>query len=276
MTPGRHHTGEPDRRRVRDEVREEDDDLAPPADAVVQRLADTTVLLVASDFDGVIAPIVDDPERSAPIPGSIDALAHLATRPDTIVAIVSGRERRQLETLVPGPDRFILVGSHGAEIGGVEPDETSRGLLVELTARLDELAADVDGFFVEPKALSVAAHFRRIADQADRERVADAVDRLRHDWPVKVVAGKEVVEFTVATATKGDAIRALGRRHGATATVYLGDDVTDEDAFAVLGGGDVGIKVGPGPTAATHRLDAPPSVTEFLRHLARVRPNGTG
>ena len=90
-------------------------------------------------------------------------------------------------------------------------------------------------------------------------------------WPGKVVTGKEVVEFTISSADKGDAIRALAQRTRAANTLYLGDDVTDEDAFAALGPDDLGIKVGPGPTVAGHRLDAPPSVGHFLHHLAERR-----
>lgn len=240
-------------------------------DEALERVAATDRLLIASDFDGVLAPIVDDPQRSAPIPAAVDALARLTRTIDTSVAIVSGRERRQLQSLVPGADRFTLVGSHGAEIDDVEPDADDRRLLEDLIGRLQTLADRCRGFHVEVKALSVAAHFRRVETDRDRERAVETVDELRRTWPAKVVQGKEVVEFTIATATKGDAVRLLGQRTGATATVYLGDDVTDEDAFVALGPTDVGIKVGPGPTAAGFRVDAPPSVATLLARLADLR-----
>lgn len=243
----------------------------PIDEAVLVRAANAERLLVASDFDGVLAPLVDDPTASAPIPESIEALAHLTGAADTTVAIVSGRERRQLDALVPGAGRFHLVGSHGAEIDDTEPDAEDRRRLGELVDQLHELEAGCPGFHVEVKALSVAAHFRRVETERDRDRAVAAVDALRNGWTSKVVQGKEVVEFTIATATKGDAIRVLGQRARATATVYLGDDVTDEDAFAVLGAGDFGIKVGPGPTAAGYRVDAPPAVAILLARLAELR-----
>ncbi len=239
-------------------------------EATLTNLASTPRLLVASDFDGVLSPIVDDPMRSFPIPASIEALARLAERPDTDVAIVSGRERSRLQLLVPEPERFTLVGSHGAELDGIDVDEGDRRRLERLTGDLRALGERFDGFFVEAKALSVAAHFRRIATGRRDEAIA-AVDRLIERWPAKVVTGKEVVEFTIGTADKGDAVVALRDRTAATVTVYLGDDVTDEDAFAALDPGDVGIKIGPGPTAATHRLDAPAAVTTFLSALAERR-----
>jgi trehalose-phosphatase len=244
-------------------------------DALIGRLATSPSLLVASDFDGVLAPIVDDPDRSAPIAASIEALARLQDAPDTAVAIVSGRERRQLLRLVPDPARFILVGSHGAEPDGPEwegagPDHQSAQRLARLVDELRALADELPGFFVEVKSLSVAAHFRRV-DEAVRAVAIDAVGRLRQAWPATVVTGKEVVEFSVGTANKGDAIRALADQARATASVYLGDDVTDEDAFRVLGPDDAGIKIGPGPTAATHRLADPHDAADFLQRLADHR-----
>ena len=244
----------------------------PTADdgALLDHLALVRPLLVASDFDGVLAPIVDDPASSAPLPASIEALARLQAMARTSVAIVSGRERRQLLAMVPGAERFTLVGSHGAEIDETEPDPGSRRLLAELSSELGVLAEHYPGFFVEVKALSVAAHFRRVDEEA-RTGAVEAVGRLRQRWPAKVVSGKQVVEFTVASATKGDAVTVLRDRIGAAATVYLGDDVTDEDVFAVLDRSDVGIKVGPGPTGANRRLDDPEAVTRFLQRLADRR-----
>lgn len=245
-------------------------------DAVISRLATCQRLLVASDFDGVLAPIIDDPRRSAPLPTSLAALARLAAIEGTDVAIVSGRERRQLRALVPEPDRFTLVGSHGAEIDDVDPDPADLDLLARLVDELDRLAREIPGFFVESKTLSVAAHFRRIDDEQRRREATERVERLRRRWSAKVVSGKEVVEFTIATATKGDAVLVLAERGDRPTVVYLGDDLTDEDAFAVLGPGDVGIKVGPGPTSASHRVDTPDDVARFLGRLADLRTGPAG
>jgi trehalose-phosphatase len=86
---------------------------------------------------------------------------------------------------------------------------------------------------------------------------------------VHVKLGKDVVELAVLQADKGTALQELRERTGAVAVLYAGDDVTDEDAFAVLdpARGDVGVKVGSGATAAAHRVGSPEDVTAVLERL---------
>jgi trehalose-phosphatase len=242
--------------------------------ATIAGLATTDRLLVASDFDGVLSPIVADPAAAAPLPAAVDALAALVATPDTWVAVVSGRDRAQLERLVPGADRFVLVGSHGAEISGLgnggPPPVHHVAPLDETVDVLHGLAARHPGLHVEVKALSVAAHLRRVPPQHRAEAEA-AVIAVAETWPGRVIEGKEVVELAVAGDNKGDAVADLRDRTGATATVYLGDDVTDEDVFVTLDQPDVGIKVGPGDTAASHRVDDPEAVASLLTALAAQR-----
>mgnify|MGYP002651198913 CR=1 FL=1 len=94
---------------------------------------------------------------------------------------------------------------------------------------------------------------------------AAATEGVRH------LAGKGVHELSVLQADKGTALRALATELDADAVVYLGDDVTDEHAFAVLGEGDLGIKVGAGETAASARVDDATAVPEILATLASLR-----
>lgn len=88
---------------------------------------------------------------------------------------------------------------------------------------------------------------------------------------VEVMHGKDVVEFLVAKATKGAALMALVEATGADAVLFLGDDVTDETVFARLRPTDIGIKVGPGDTAAAYRVDDPPAAAAVLALLASLR-----
>jgi trehalose 6-phosphate phosphatase len=236
----------------------------------IERLAETRRLLVASDFDGVLAPIVDDPEGVVPIARAFDALTDLAALPETHVAVVSGRERAWLARRVPNSNLFALAGSHGAELDERDSADVASGALDKLGRALDDIAAEFPGFHLERKPMSVAAHLRRV-DPADKPAAAAATDALVGPWRGKVIRGKEIVEFTLARATKGDAITTLRSRVGASAVFYAGDDVTDEDVFAVLDEVDVGVKVGPGDTRAQYRVSGPDDVVEVLEALARER-----
>src|SRR6185503_19105205 len=83
--------------------------------------------------------------------------------------------------------------------------------------------------------------------------------------------GKKVVELSVVPTNKGDALEKLRGRVGASAVMFLGDDITDEDAFATLAGPDVGIKVGPGPTRAQYRVADSNEVSRVLARLCELR-----
>lgn len=86
--------------------------------------------------------------------------------------------------------------------------------------------------------------------------------------------GKAVLEFAVIDTDKGEALDILRAEHRADAVVFFGDDVTDEKAFRRLTDGDIGVKVGPGETAAAYRVDAPEDVAAALVYLLSVRAEG--
>ena len=108
--------------------------------------------------------------------------------------------------------------------------------------------------------------------EADHDLVAVAVDDLATAAArvegASAMHGSGVLELFVRHGDKGSAVQQLRREHRAVTVVFVGDDVTDEQGFAVLGPGDVGIKVGPAPTAAGRRLPDPQAVGEFLAALA--------
>lgn len=248
--------------------------LPQELDRALHGLAATPVLLVASDFDGVLAPIVADPAAARPLPAAVAALRTLAAAPSTTVALVSGRALADLGRLSGLTGTASLVGSHGAETDGdspvLEPDAAA--LRERLVTALEALAAGRSGVLVEAKPASVTLHVRN-ADRATAAELTEAVLTGPARWPgVHVSPGKEVVELVVVRTSKGTALGALRARLGATAVLYAGDDVTDETAFAALGDGDVGVKVGPGETAAAHRVADPADLVTVLETLARRRP----
>lgn len=232
--------------------------------------AATPHLLVASDFDGTLAPIVSNPADARPLPTAAEALLALAGLPSTSVMLVSGRALSTLRELSSMPPPVDLVGSHGAEFSTGFAHHIDEELLNRIIAELTEIAATRPGVTVEPKLASVALHVRN-ASAADGADALEAARAAARTWDAEVTAGKAVLEFAVITTDKGEAIDIIRDRDAATAVVFFGDDVTDEKAFRRMRNGDVGVKVGPGDTLAGYRVDSPEDVVEALGYLLRRR-----
>lgn len=243
--------------------------------------ASVPTLLVASDYDGCMSPLVSRPEDAVPNPASVAAIEAAAALADTAAAVVSGRELAVLADLsgVTGP--VTLVGSHGSEFdtGFVhEITDAHRELLHRLIDELRSIAADHPGSRVETKPASTVLHVRNAAP-ADADTALEAARSGPARWPgVHVTEGKEVIELAVIETSKGHALDVLRDRIGADAVVYLGDDVTDEKAFAHLNPerGDVSIKVGAGDTIATHRIGDTDDVATVLEFIVARRRESTG
>jgi trehalose 6-phosphate phosphatase len=229
-------------------------------------LARRRPLLVASDYDGVLAPLVGDPSAAVPLPGVAPALERLAAHDGVVVALVSGRGVADLRTVsgFRGPYRWI--GSHGAEYDGPLTGQLAarRDALAE---RLAPLVAAVPGARLEVKPASVAVHVRQVTDRAAAAALLEQADAVA-DPSLTKKPGKEVLELAVTDADKGSALLRLRNDLGAAATVYLGDDRTDEDAFRVLSPGDLPVKVGEGETGARYRVADPAAVVVLLETLA--------
>jgi trehalose 6-phosphate phosphatase len=232
--------------------------------------AATPRLLVASDFDGTLAPIVNKPADARPLPGAADALIALAGQPSTTVALVSGRALSTLRELSSIPPPVHLVGSHGAEFDSGFSHDIDRELLERITAELTAIAANRPGVTVEPKPASVALHVRN-AGAADGRAALDAALAAAQAWDAELTEGKAVLEFAVISTDKGEAIDIIRDRDDATAVVFFGDDVTDEKAFRRMRDGDVGVKVGPGDTLARFRVESPEDVETALTYLLEQR-----
>jgi trehalose-phosphatase len=246
------------------------DALDPDLRKAIIRIARVPVLLVACDYDGTLAPIVDDPTKAAPLREAVAAVRALALLPQTAVAVISGRALHDLATLSRLPDEVRLVGSHGSEFdtGFVDAlDPQDQQLRTELADTLSALVRRRQGIRLEFKPASVAVHLRG-AEPEVKQVVLDALRTGPQTWPgVVVTHGKEVVELSVIATHKGMALDALRAEVSASAVVFLGDDVTDENGFAHLHGPDVGIKIGPGETRARYRVDGPYDAARVLALL---------
>lgn len=250
--------------------------------SALERFAGRGRVLVALDFDGVLAPLVDEPSAARPLPAAVEALQRLVATTD--VALVSGRDLDDLRACASPPEGVVLVGGHGTQSsldglgGGQRLDAQESALLQRLGAALDEIAAGHEGVHVERKPMSAVLHTRR-ASRADAEAATSAALAGPATWPgVHALRGKEVVELGAVQLGKGAGLLRLRERLSAqgepvAAVLFAGDDVTDENAFAALSpaDGDVTVKVGEGPTAAALRVADPAGVAAVLHALADLR-----
>jgi trehalose 6-phosphate phosphatase len=227
-------------------------------------------LLIASDFDGTLAPIVNNPADARPIPAAAAALVALSELPSTPVAVISGRALAVLQELSSMPPQVHLVGSHGAEFDTGFAHPVDEALLARITTALESIAAHRRGVSVETKLASVALHVRN-ADPADGDEALREARAAAESWNAQLTEGKAVLEFAVISTDKGEAVDILRDRYDASAVVFLGDDVTDEKAFRRLRDVDVGVKVGQGDSLAGYRVDSPDDVTSVLEYLLDLR-----
>lgn len=251
-------------------------DLTAALDALARAAVGGSPVLVALDFDGVLAPLQDDPGASRALPAAVTALAGLARTPSVRLALVSGRALEDLFDKAEVPDGTVLVGSHGAERGRVVDGALERldlELPEDAVARRSEVAEALEAAVarttarVEHKPAAVVLH-TRTADRGDAERLTALALGLGELDGVDAMRGKEVVELSVLHVTKGDALATLREETAATALLYAGDDVTDERAFTTLRPDDVTVRVGDGATAARFRVADPDAFAAALVHLA--------
>ncbi len=241
---------------------------------VLQTIARERALLVF-DFDGTLAPIVDVPELA-----EMRAETRALLRVTSLLypcAVVSGRPRADVARRVEGVPLVAIVGNHGAEPGFGPVDRALRRE-VEGWARALQLAlGGTPGVEVEEKGLSIGIHYRRAPDRSWARRLALAAASRLPD--ARVFAGRAIVNVAPAgSPDKGAAVAEILRRIGARGAVYVGDDVTDEDAFrdeAVA----VGVRVGrTHASSATWYVPGQQDVDALLRGLvvARRRLDGAG
>jgi trehalose 6-phosphate phosphatase len=244
-------------------------------------------VLVAVDFDGTLSPFVLDPLQARAVPGGVEVLRAAAALEGVMVAVVSGRDLTTLAAITGiGPeDGVILIGSHGAQLNlddhtSLRPGGDAGFLDEEASARLSVVSGELEAIRsrypevrLEHKPAAVALHTRGVDPSVAAAATAAALEVGERSPGVHVMPGKNVVELTVLEANKGGALVRLARAAGSEATLYVGDDVTDERAFVALdpASGDLTVKVGAGETAATQRVSDPESVVAMLELFVRQR-----
>ncbi|HEV3015238.1 MAG TPA: trehalose-phosphatase [Actinomycetota bacterium] len=255
--------------------------MAEQAARLARRAAEVAVCL---DFDGTIAPIVEDPGAARPLAGIVELLGPLADR-YAAAALVSGRPATYLASHAAAPGVRYL-GMYGLEEivdGRVLVDERLEAARPKVEAARRDLAADpavtASGAHLEDKRYAVAVHTRRVADPARwAGPVGQAAERVAAANGLEVVPGRMVWELRPQVRSdKGDAVRRVAAESGARRLVVAGDDLGDLPAFAVageLGGGlRVAVRSEEAPAelldAADLVVDGPEGVRELLEHLLR-------
>jgi len=249
-----------------------------PLDHALATLVGASTLLVATDFDGVLAPLVDNPDDSRITAEGREALDALASTPGVSVALVSGRGLANLRVVSQADPRWWMVGSHGievegpAEMGAISVPTANEGDLQAVWDDFVEVANLFPGTWVETKPWGAALHTRGIdADVEAKVREAAREKIARYGDSLTTRLGHGIIESSLQSQTKGDGLLALIREIEPDCTLFMGDDVTDEDALAVLGPADVGIKVGEQPSVAPYRINSVPEVASFLAAIAGGR-----
>jgi trehalose 6-phosphate phosphatase len=236
------------------------------------------------DFDGTLSEIVNDPDTARLADGAAEALTSLSA--SCPVAILSGRGLADVRERVGLPGLWY-AGSHGFELTG--PDgahhenteaAASVPVLAEAAAALADRLGSIAGVVVEHKRFGVAVHYRNVARDRVGE-VAAAVRSAGQRTALRVTTGREVIELRPDIDwDKGKTLRWVldyirdNDGGGPLLPIYLGDDITDEDAFDAVADDGIAILVrhgddGDRATAAHYALDNPDRVREFTERLAQ-------
>ncbi|EQB17774.1 trehalose-phosphatase [Novosphingobium lindaniclasticum] len=209
--------------------------LAPAADALFL------------DFDGTLVEIADHPDGVVVPPGLPALLARLSDRLGGRFAVVTGRSLGALEAML-GPLDVAVAGSHGGEFrpaGSREVHALAAPLPEAVTTRLTAFAEVHGGLLVEPKPFSIAVHYRRHPDALPA--LLACASETGEAFGLKMKHGKQVIELSMPGSDKGSAVERFMQMppFAAARPLFVGDDVTDEDAFAAVTAlGGAGILVG--------------------------------
>jgi trehalose-phosphatase len=224
--------------------------VAPPL-SVWARIVAARHRLLMVDYDGTLAPLRIRRHEARPVPGACECLADIARHRGTTVAVISGRPLAELEALL-GPLRVVRAAEHGSEVrwpdGRRLVHAVSRAASRALEEAADAAEASLRAGTIERKRTSVVLHTRGL--DAAAARVAEIAGRAlwaglaaRHGLRLDRVDGG--IELRARGRDKGDVVRwLLGSTPPGTLPVYIGDDVTDEDAFRAVTGRGLALRVG--------------------------------
>ena len=230
------------------------------------------------DYDGTLSPIVNDPDAALLSEKNRNLLVKLAQMMP--VAVISGRDHKDLRSKVEIANLYY-AGSHGFEITGPDNLKMTHESEKEITPALDaaeqalkENLNSILGVKVERKKYAIAVHYRN-ADEKDVPFINESVDKvIKGQKNLKKGTGKKIVELKPALNWhKGYAVKWLLEQMNWNTVnhlpIFIGDDITDEDALETVRASGIGILVGVHgeKTSANYKLDDTDEVTAFLEEL---------
>ena len=236
-------------------------------------------LLLLFDFDGTLCPFSPDPDEVYLAPVAAALLGSLASKPASTVGIISGRRLPDLHKRARVSPDIYLAGFHGLEIEApgaafMHPDAAAATPLMRAIAdAMQPYLPKLPGVFIEDKVFSIALHYRE-ADDATRlaaqERFTAAAKTDLDAGRLRALPGACVIELLPGvTWNKGRALKwireRVEERHGPTFSVYVGDDVTDEDAFRAVGPHGMAIAASDRAAGAEFRVDGPDAVRRLMQ-----------
>ena len=246
-------------------------------------------VLLLSDYDGTLTPIVSRPDKAILLPEVREKLRALAAKPAFSVGIISGRSLSEVKSLV-AVEGIYYAGNHGFEIEGpgikfVHPAaKAAQPAIQDLLRQLSAELANIKGAFVEDKGVSLSVHYRLVG-KSDEETVAQLFHRVTSPWlrddKIMVTSGKKGWEVRPpADWHKGKAVETIMKEMesllggGQMLTIYLGDDTTDEDAFRVIHrrlGWSIFVGPGDSSSSAGFFLNSTSEVETFLSRLLELK-----
>jgi trehalose 6-phosphate phosphatase len=229
-------------------------------------------VLVAFDYDGTLAPIVDDPEEARMRPETREHLTSLNRLYPCVV--ISGRAQADVLKRIRGAGVLEAIGNHGLEPW--RRNEELSACVQEWLVPLREKLAPIQGVKIEDKLFSIAIHFRQSTEQrAAHEAILAAARELEG---VRILGGKLVVNLLPQGAPhKGTALMAARERLHCDTAIYVGDDETDEDVFSLEEPGLLGIRVGQVDSSrASFCIREQENIDELLQALISFRPEADG
>lgn len=243
----------------------------------IEDLAEAPTLLVALDFDGTMAPIVEEPSAARALDGFAKVLSELAASSGVSVAVLTGRDQDGIRPLLSGFPPLWLGLSHGRDLLAPEAASLLSG---GDDPRLSELRSlePPEGVRREDKAHSCAFHWRGRAQGRPDAWLSGLAGRAK-SLGLTVLEGRMVVEFLFPGPGKLPALQEIQRRTGANLVVFAGDDVTDQEAIGYASRHGVGIHVRSSERSWKTSeevlcLEGPAALLEWLRGLLKLRiPN---